>query len=84
MGVRCKPLRKSVTTRPRCTKSPGTKLLLESKAARQVEGMLALEPAVAALLADPAAGQAMGRAGREVLKANRGALHRLVGLIENS
>lgn len=59
-------------------------LLLESGAARQVPDMLGLEPALAALLQDAPAREAMGRAGREVLRANRGALQRLVGLIENS
>ena len=59
-------------------------LLLKHGAGRQVENLLALEPALAALFQDPAAREAMGRAGREVLRANRGALHRLVGLIANS
>lgn len=59
-------------------------LLLERKAARQVDSLLGLEPALAALFQDPAARQAMGQAGRQVLSTNRGALHRLVGLIENS
>ena len=36
------------------------------------------------LVGDPAKRQAMGRAGRAVLHANRGALRRLIGLIENS
>lgn len=59
-------------------------LLLERGAALEVADMLALEPALAALFHNPAAREAMGRAGREVLQANRGALQRLVGLIENS
>jgi 3-deoxy-D-manno-octulosonic-acid transferase len=59
-------------------------LLLERKAARQLDSMLALEPALAALFQDAPARRAMGQAGREVLNANRGALHRLVGLIANS
>lgn len=59
-------------------------LLLEHGAAREVPEMLALEPALAALFQDASARAAMGRAGREVLRANRGALQRLVGLIENS
>lgn len=59
-------------------------LLLEHGAGRQIDSLLRLEPAVAALLQDPAAREAMGRAGREVLRANRGALHRLVGLIANA
>ena len=58
-------------------------LLLERKAARQIDGMLQLEPALAALFQDAALRQAMGQAGREVLNMNRGALHRLVGLIAN-
>jgi 3-deoxy-D-manno-octulosonic-acid transferase len=59
-------------------------LLLERGAGRQVEGALQLEPAVAKLFHEPAQREAMGRAGREVLQANRGALDRLMGLIENS
>ena len=59
-------------------------LLLEHKAARQIDGLLRLEPAVSALLHDPAAREAMGKAGRAALQANRGALQRLLGLIENS
>jgi 3-deoxy-D-manno-octulosonic-acid transferase len=59
-------------------------LLLERGAARQVDSLLALEPALAALFADPAARDAMGRAGREVLQANRGALQRLLNLIANA
>ena len=57
-------------------------LLLERGAARQVDDVLGLEPALAALLQDAAAREAMGRAGREVMRANRGALQRLLGLIE--
>jgi len=59
-------------------------LLLKHGAGRQIDSLLALEPALAALFQDPAAREAMGRAGREVLRANRGALHRLMGLIANS
>jgi len=59
-------------------------LLLKHGAGRQIDSLLALEPALAALFQDPAAREAMGRAGREVMRANRGALHRLMGLIANS
>lgn len=59
-------------------------LLLQHGAARQIEGLLKLEPALAALFADPAAREAMGKAGREVLRSNRGALQRLVNLIANA
>lgn len=59
-------------------------LLLEHGAARQIDGVLQLEPAVSKLFHEPAQRDAMGRAGREVLQANRGALDRLMGLIENS
>jgi 3-deoxy-D-manno-octulosonic-acid transferase len=59
-------------------------LLLEHRAARQIEGLLQLEPAVSALFHDPQQREAMGRAGRGVLQANRGALERLMNLIENS
>jgi len=59
-------------------------LLLDNGAARQIDSLLGLEPALAALFLDPAAREAMGRAGRAVLRANRGALHRLVGLIANA
>jgi 3-deoxy-D-manno-octulosonic-acid transferase len=59
-------------------------LLLQHQAARQIDSLLGLEPAVAALLQDPAARAAMGKAGREVLRANRGALQRLLGVIVNS
>jgi len=59
-------------------------LLLEHGAARQIGGLLELEPALSKLFHDDAAREAMGRAGREVLHANRGALERLLNLIENS
>jgi 3-deoxy-D-manno-octulosonic-acid transferase len=59
-------------------------LLLERGAARQVDTMLGLEPALAALFQDPVKRAAMGKAGREVLSANRGALQRLVNLVANS
>jgi 3-deoxy-D-manno-octulosonic-acid transferase len=56
-------------------------LLLEHGAAREIGGLLELEPALSKLLHDPAAREAMGRAGREVLRANRGALERLLKLV---
>ena len=59
-------------------------LLLERGAAREVKDMLGLEPALAALFQDAPKRAAMGKAGREVLSANRGALQRLVNLIANS
>jgi 3-deoxy-D-manno-octulosonic-acid transferase len=59
-------------------------LLLEHHAARQLDGLLQLEPAVSRLFLDPALCEAMGKAGRDVLQSNRGALQRLLGLIENS
>jgi 3-deoxy-D-manno-octulosonic-acid transferase len=58
--------------------------LLENKAARQIDGLLQLEPAVSALFHDAQLRAAMGQAGRAVLQANRGALERLMNLIENS
>jgi 3-deoxy-D-manno-octulosonic-acid transferase len=63
---------------------PARNLLLEHGAAREIGGLLELEPALSKLLHDPAARAAMGRAGRDVLHANRGALERLLNLIENS
>ena len=48
------------------------------------EGVLDLEPALSKLFHDGAQRAAMGRAGREVLQANRGALERLLALIEKS
>ncbi len=59
-------------------------LLLERGAARQIESSLELEPALSKLFHDAAAREAMGRAGREVLQANRGALQRLLNLLETS
>jgi 3-deoxy-D-manno-octulosonic-acid transferase len=59
-------------------------LLLEHGAAREIGGLLELEPALSKLLHDPAARAAMGRAGREVLHANRGALERLLALIDKT
>ena len=59
-------------------------LLLEHGAAREIGGLLELEPALSKLLHDETARAAMGRAGRDALHANRGALDRLLNLIENS
>lgn len=59
-------------------------LLLQRRAARQLDSTLALEPALAQLFQDKAAREAMGRAGREVLQANRGALQRLLNVIANA
>jgi 3-deoxy-D-manno-octulosonic-acid transferase len=59
-------------------------LLLERGAARRLDGVLELEPALSKLFHDGAQRAAMGRAGREVLAANRGALDRLLKLIENT
>jgi 3-deoxy-D-manno-octulosonic-acid transferase len=59
-------------------------LLLEHGAAREIGGLLELEPALSKLFHDAPARAAMGRAGREVLQANRGALERLLSLVENS
>ena len=59
-------------------------LLLERGAARRIDGALELEPALSRLFHDGAQRAAMGRAGREVLAANRGALDRLLTLIQNS
>lgn len=59
-------------------------LLLEHQAARQIDGLLQLEPVLSRLFQDPQQRAAMGKAGREVLQANRGALQRLMNLIENS
>ena len=59
-------------------------LLLQRRAARQVDSMLGLEPALAQLIQDKATREAMGQAGREVLRANRGALQRLLNVIANA
>jgi 3-deoxy-D-manno-octulosonic-acid transferase len=59
-------------------------LLLEHHAARQIDGALELEPALSKLFHDAAQRAAMGRAGRDVLEANRGALDRLLALIEKT
>ena len=59
-------------------------LLLERGAARRIDGVLDLEPALSKLFHEPQLRERMGQAGREVLDANRGALDRLMNLIENS
>lgn len=56
-------------------------VLLDAGAARQIASGEALAPAVAELLADPARRESMGRAGRAVMAANRGALQRLLALL---
>jgi 3-deoxy-D-manno-octulosonic-acid transferase len=58
--------------------------LLQHGAGRQVESLLGLEPALAALFQDAGARQKMGQAGREVMRSNRGALQRLVNVIANA
>jgi 3-deoxy-D-manno-octulosonic-acid transferase len=57
-------------------------LLLSCQAARQIESALDLAPAVTALFSDPAKRAAMGQAGREAVADNRGALERLMKLLE--
>lgn len=57
-------------------------LLLERGAARALENGLQLAPAIGGLLADPAKRAQMGRAGQEAVAANRGALERLLAMIE--
>lgn len=57
-------------------------LLLSCQAARQLESALDLAPAVTALFADPVKRAAMGQAGREAVAANRGALERLLKMLE--
>ena len=57
-------------------------LLLDAGAARVVTDSLQLAHSVSGLFADPARRTAMGAAGKAVLDANRGALDRLLGLIE--
>ena len=57
-------------------------LLLEAGAARQVADEAALAGAVIELLGDAALRERMGRAGRAVLEANRGAVQRLFELVE--
>jgi len=57
-------------------------LLLDAGAARVVTDPLQLAHSVAGLFADPSRRAAMGAAGKAVLDANRGALGRLLALIE--
>lgn len=57
-------------------------LLLDAGAARVVTDPLQLAHSVSGLFADPARRAAMGEAGKAVLDANRGALARLLGLID--
>lgn len=57
-------------------------VLLDAGAAQQLAGEADLAPAVCALLADRDARDAMARAGRAVMSANRGALQRLLALLE--
>ncbi len=57
-------------------------LLLEAGAAQVVTDAGQLAECVAGLLADPARRRAMGAAGRAVLDANRGALERLLTLVD--
>ncbi len=57
-------------------------LLLDAGAARIVTDPLQLAHSVSGLFADPARRAAMGAAGKAVLDANRGALDRLLRLIE--
>ena len=59
-----------------------TQLLLDAGAARVVTDPLQLAHSVTALFADPARRATMGAAGKAVLDANRGALDRLLALIE--
>ncbi len=58
------------------------RLLLEAGAARKVADTAELAATVAGLLGDPARRAAMGAAGKAVLDANRGALDRLLALVE--
>ncbi len=57
-------------------------LLFEAGAARVVADTAALASEVAKLLADPGRRAAMGAAGRAALDANRGAIDRLLALVE--
>ncbi|MGH8504809.1 MAG: lipid IV(A) 3-deoxy-D-manno-octulosonic acid transferase [Stenotrophobium sp.] len=57
-------------------------LLLQSGAAEQVETAVALAPAVLGLLQDAQRARGMGAAGARAVAANRGALARLLALIE--
>lgn len=57
-------------------------LLLDRGAAMQVDSAGALSRALAALASDETRRARMGSAGREALQANRGALERLMGIID--
>ena len=57
-------------------------VLLDAGAARQLTVEAQLAPALAELLGDPPLRKEMGRAGRAVMAANRGALQRLLALLE--
>jgi 3-deoxy-D-manno-octulosonic-acid transferase len=57
-------------------------LMFESGAAWQVSSPEQLAEAIMALAADPAGRTRMGRQGSEMVAANRGALDRIVALIE--
>jgi 3-deoxy-D-manno-octulosonic-acid transferase len=57
-------------------------LLMEARAARIVAGSRQLGEAVSELLGDGALRQSLGAAGRDVLDANRGALDRLLRLVD--
>ena len=59
-----------------------SQLLLERAAARQVRGAAELAAVVSDLFQDAEARHAMGDRGREVVDENRGALKRLMGLLE--
>lgn len=57
-------------------------VLLDAGAARELARAEELAPAVAELLGDPARREIMGRAGIAVMAANRGALQRLLALLQ--
>jgi 3-deoxy-D-manno-octulosonic-acid transferase len=59
-----------------------TRLLVERGAARQVRGAAELAAAVREILQDPDLRHTMGEHGREVVDENRGALDRLLALLE--
>lgn len=61
---------------------PARELLLGCEAAQELADPSTLGDAVLQLLAHPAQRQAMGEAGRAAIAANRGALERLIGLID--
>ncbi|PLW71012.1 3-deoxy-D-manno-octulosonic acid transferase [Pseudohalioglobus lutimaris] len=60
-----------------------TTMLLEAGGMIQLQGAAELGPALEQLLVDEARREAMGAAAAAVVAANRGALHRLLGLIAN-